>query len=67
MPPDEITRAYLEGRSKRPPRFYTSDPDAQYEKVYEFDVSKLEPQVAFHIFLRTPGLSARLEMCPSTR
>ncbi|HOB21851.1 MAG: 3-isopropylmalate dehydratase large subunit [Firmicutes bacterium] len=47
VPPDEITRAYLEGRSKRPPRFYTSDPDAQYEKVYEFDVSKLEPQVAF--------------------
>ena len=47
VPPDEITRAYLEGRSKRPPRFYTSDPDAQYENVYEFDVSKLEPQVAF--------------------
>ena len=47
VPPDEITRAYLEGRSKRPPRFYTSDPDAQYEKVYEFDESKLEPQVAF--------------------
>ena len=47
VPPDEITRAYLEGRSKRPPRFYTSDPDAQYEKIYEFDVSKLEPQVAF--------------------
>ena len=47
VPPDEITRAYLEGRSKRPPRFYTSDPAAQYEKVYEFDVSKLEPQVAF--------------------
>lgn len=45
--PDEITRAYVEGRSKRPARFYTSDPDASYAKVYEFDVSKLEPQVAF--------------------
>ena len=47
VPADDITRAYVEGRSKRPPRIYTSDPDAEYAKVYEFDVSKLEPQVAF--------------------
>mgnify|MGYP000860856351 FL=1 len=47
VPADDITRAYVEGRSKRPPRIYSSDPDAEYAKVYEFDVSKLEPQVAF--------------------
>ena len=47
VPADDITRAYVEGRSKRPPRIYTSDPGAEYAKVYEFDVSKLEPQVAF--------------------
>ena len=47
VPADDITLAYVEGRSKRPPRIYSSDPDAEYAKVYEFDVSKLEPQVAF--------------------
>ncbi|SFR05170.1 3-isopropylmalate dehydratase large subunit [Desulfoscipio geothermicus] len=47
VPPDEITRRYVEGRAKRPYKFYRSDPDARYAAVYEFDVSKLEPQVAF--------------------
>ena len=47
VPPDEITSRYVEGRAKRPYTFYSSDPDARYTKVYEFDVSKLEPQVAF--------------------
>jgi len=45
--PDEITRAYVEGRCKRPYQFYRSDPDAKYEKVYYYDVSRIEPQVAF--------------------
>ena len=45
--PDEITRQYVEGRTKRPYTFYTSDPDAQYSAVYEFNVAQLEPQVAF--------------------
>lgn len=47
VPPDEVTRQYVEGRAKRPYTFYRSDPDAGYARVYEFDVSKLEPQVAF--------------------
>jgi 3-isopropylmalate/(R)-2-methylmalate dehydratase large subunit len=47
VPPDETTRRYVEGRAKRPYKFYQSDPDARYARVYEFDVSKLEPQVAF--------------------
>lgn len=45
--PDAITRAYVEGRCKRPYQFYQSDPDASYAKVYHYDVSKIEPQVAF--------------------
>ena len=45
--PDEITRAYVEGRAKFPVKFYNSDPDAKYVQVYEFDVSKIEPVVAF--------------------
>jgi len=47
VPPDEITCKYVEGRAKRPYNFYSSDPDASYAEVYEFDVSKMEPQVAF--------------------
>ncbi|MBE3586061.1 3-isopropylmalate dehydratase large subunit [Desulfofundulus thermocisternus] len=47
VPPDEITLNYVRGRAKRPYRVYQSDPDARYAAVYEFDVSRLEPQVAF--------------------
>lgn len=45
--PDEITRQYVEGRTKRPYTFFTSDPDAHYSEVFEFDVAQIEPQVAF--------------------
>lgn len=44
--PDAITRKYVEDRAQFKPRFYASDPDAQYERVEVFDVSKLEPVVA---------------------
>ncbi|WP_066637963.1 3-isopropylmalate dehydratase large subunit [Desulfolucanica intricata] len=47
VPPDEITRAYVEGRVKKPYTFYQSDPDAQYSNVYRYDASKIEPLVAF--------------------
>jgi 3-isopropylmalate/(R)-2-methylmalate dehydratase large subunit len=45
--PDEKTKAYVEKRAKRPYRFYYSDPDAAYVEVKEYDVSQIEPQVAF--------------------
>ena len=45
--PDEITRAYVEGRCQRPYQFYQSDPDAKYERVIQYDASRIEPQVAF--------------------
>jgi len=44
--PDDITRAYAAGRAKREPVFYTSDRDAEYCAVFDFDVSKISPQVA---------------------
>ncbi|MBC7326120.1 MAG: 3-isopropylmalate dehydratase large subunit, partial [Moorella sp. (in: Bacteria)] len=47
IPPDETTREYVQGRAKRPYQFYASDPDAEYAKIYEYDVSDLEPMVAF--------------------
>jgi 3-isopropylmalate/(R)-2-methylmalate dehydratase large subunit len=43
--PDEITRKYI-AHAKRKSVYYTSDPQARYEKIYEWDVSGLEPQVA---------------------
>ncbi len=43
--PDAITRNFV-ARFKRKPKFYHSDPDAVYEKTYEWDVTKLEPLVA---------------------
>lgn len=44
--PDAITKQYLEGRARRPYTFYTSDKDAHYAFVREYDCSKLEPIVA---------------------
>jgi 3-isopropylmalate/(R)-2-methylmalate dehydratase large subunit len=46
VPPDEITLAYVRGRAVRPWTCYRSDPDAEYEGVYEFDATGLRPQVA---------------------
>ncbi|MGB9859085.1 MAG: 3-isopropylmalate dehydratase large subunit, partial [Moorellaceae bacterium] len=47
FPVDEKTEEYLRGRVSRPYRIYESDPDALYAEVREYDVSKIEPQVAF--------------------
>jgi homoaconitase/3-isopropylmalate dehydratase large subunit len=44
--PDEITLEYLKGRVKRSFEVVKSDPGAWFEKIFEFDVSNLEPQVA---------------------
>jgi 3-isopropylmalate/(R)-2-methylmalate dehydratase large subunit len=46
VPPDRITRAYAEKRAQRKPRYYSSDPTAEYERVEVFDVSGMEPVVA---------------------
>jgi len=42
---DQITKKFV-AKFKRKSKFYKSDADAQYEKIYEWDVSDLEPQVA---------------------
>lgn len=55
---DEKTLAYVKGRAIRPYQVFASDIDAHYTRVYEFDVTKLEPQVAFpHLPEKTKGLS----------
>lgn len=45
--PDDITSAYVKERADRPFRFYQSDTDADYYEIREYDVSALEPIVAF--------------------
>jgi len=45
--PDEITLNYIRFRIKRGYNLFYSDEDAAYEEVREYDVSKIEPQVAF--------------------
>jgi len=47
VPPDEITLEYVKPRAARKFKIYTSDTDAKYCDVREYDVSKIEPQVAF--------------------
>ncbi|MFH1777562.1 MAG: 3-isopropylmalate dehydratase large subunit [Candidatus Omnitrophota bacterium] len=47
--PDKITKDYMYARSDRVKKkfsYYTSDRDAKYFEVREYDLSKLEPQVA---------------------
>jgi 3-isopropylmalate/(R)-2-methylmalate dehydratase large subunit len=47
VPPDDITRAYVSGRTRREPVFFSSDPDAEVERELHVDVSALDLQVAF--------------------
>jgi 3-isopropylmalate/(R)-2-methylmalate dehydratase large subunit len=44
--PDEKTRTWLLGRTELPFEEVSADPDATYERVIEYDVSELAPQVA---------------------
>ena len=44
---DKKTRAYLQKRAARSYNVYAPDADAQYERVVEYDASKIEPQVSF--------------------
>ena len=47
FPVDDVPKAYLKGRSQREPVFYEADPDAEYEKTIEIDLSALEPTVSY--------------------
>jgi len=45
--PDKITEEYVKNRTLRPYKFYTSDENAEYVRVIKYDVSTIEPTVAF--------------------
>jgi 3-isopropylmalate/(R)-2-methylmalate dehydratase large subunit len=44
--PDRITLQYVKKRAMRPYKLYHSDPDTKYREVYEYDASKINPQVS---------------------
>jgi 3-isopropylmalate/(R)-2-methylmalate dehydratase large subunit len=44
--PDAITEEYSKGRAKRPYKLYSSDADAKYVDIREYDCSKIKPTVA---------------------
>ena len=46
FPVDGVTKAYMEGRCERQPVIYSADHDAEYEAVYEIDLTKIVPTVA---------------------
>lgn len=45
--PDEKTIEYVSQRAKKEWEVYTSDPDAHYVEIYEWDAGKIEPVVAW--------------------
>ncbi len=45
--PDQVTFDYLKGRVTVPYEAVYSDDNAGYEQIFSFDVSDLEPQIAF--------------------
>ena len=47
FPVDEIAKDYMKERFKRTPKIFEADPDAQYERVIEIDMSALRPTVSF--------------------
>lgn len=58
---DDVTRAYMDGRTERPYKEYHSDPDAVYAKVYNINAADIAPTVAFpHLPSNTrPAAEAR--------
>lgn len=44
---DDTTIKYVNEHSQKPYKIYEADSDAEYEKTYEIDLSKIKPTVAF--------------------
>ncbi|MBR3183681.1 MAG: 3-isopropylmalate dehydratase large subunit [Firmicutes bacterium] len=47
FPVDEKTVEYMKGRVDRPYTVYEADEDAEYDEVYEIDLSEIKPTVSF--------------------
>jgi len=46
VPPDELTKEYLSGRTSQPYTEVHSDPGARYVETLEYELTRIEPQVA---------------------
>ncbi len=56
--PDATTEEFVSGRAQRAYNVFTSDDDAQYARVIEYDCAEIEPQIAFpHLPENTVGIS----------
>jgi 3-isopropylmalate/(R)-2-methylmalate dehydratase large subunit len=56
--PDEKTLSYVKERAKRDYEVIRGDKEAEYERILEFDVESIEPQIAFpHLPSNTKGIS----------
>lgn len=62
--PDQKVVEFLQGRAKKAFSLIKADPDASYEKIYEVDVSRLEPQVALPFNIDHVKPVSRLEKIP---
>jgi 3-isopropylmalate/(R)-2-methylmalate dehydratase large subunit len=47
FPVDDITLEYIANHSTKKPVVFEADKDAKYDEVYDIDLSKIEPTVAF--------------------
>ena len=47
FPVDDVTRAYVEGRVDRPWTAFEADPDAEYARTVEIDLSEVDCTVAY--------------------
>jgi 3-isopropylmalate/(R)-2-methylmalate dehydratase large subunit len=45
--PDDITREFIRDRAKFPFEVVVNDPDCEFEKIWDVDVSSLEPMIGF--------------------
>lgn len=46
FPVDDVALEYMKGRCEREPKIFEADPDAEYEKVIEIDLSGIVPTVS---------------------
>ncbi len=44
---DEVTLEYVKGRADREFKIYEADADAEYDEVYDIDLSQIKPTVSF--------------------
>lgn len=47
FPVDSVSLQYIKEHSKREPKIFVADSDAEYEKVFNIDLSTIRPTVAF--------------------